>query len=152
MIVVSAMPCTAKKYELTQGHLSSGLNMVDFVLTTRELALLLRENDIYLPDVLEENPDLLMENSESGVLYGMSGGVAISAVKTAHFIATGTEIDPKALDIFYESDSIKKLTISLLGKSLHIAVVSGIKNIEIIMQELVENPSAYQYVEAMACQ
>ncbi|MFA4833456.1 MAG: [FeFe] hydrogenase, group A [Patescibacteria group bacterium] len=152
--VVSVMPCTAKKFEATRPELKAkGLFPVDYVLTTREFAWLLKKNHIDFPKLKPAKADdILGEYSGAGVIYGGSGGVMESALRTAQFLACGknkgkicqTQLDFKGVRGLA---GVKETIISVAGKKLRVAVVNGIGNIE----PVITNLNKYDYIEVMAC-
>ncbi|MDD5295095.1 MAG: [FeFe] hydrogenase, group A, partial [Patescibacteria group bacterium] len=153
IVVVSVMPCTAKKFEATRPELKvKGFFPVDYVLTTRELAWLLKKNRINFPKLKPTKADdILGEYSGAGVIYGGSGGVMESALRTAQFLACGKnkrKICPTRLD-FKEVrglDGVKETIVPVAGKKLRVAVVNGIGNIE----PVIANLNKYDYIEVMA--
>jgi NADH-quinone oxidoreductase subunit G/NADP-reducing hydrogenase subunit HndD len=154
IVVVSVMPCTAKKYEISRSELKIGsLWPVDQVITTREFAWLLKKNNIDFAKIkksLADNP--LGEHTGSAVLYGGSGGVMESALRAAHAIACGKKkngacapkIDFKEMRGL---DGIKEAEVRVAGQKLRVAVVNGIGSIQPILDKL----SDYDYIEVMAC-
>ncbi|MEK7172533.1 MAG: [Fe-Fe] hydrogenase large subunit C-terminal domain-containing protein, partial [Patescibacteria group bacterium] len=156
IFVVSIMPCVAKKYEIIRKEMQFKYNgtsysPVDYVLTTRELAYLLKKRGIDLakcPKVKADNP--FGDPSGSGVIYGASGGVMESAIRTAMKILgiKNTKVDfPKVRG----QEGIKVSQIEINGKILNLAAVSGTGNAKIVLDQLKNDPSLYQCVEVMAC-
>lgn len=153
IVVVSVMPCVAKKYEAARKELEiDGLRPVDRVLTTREAARLLKKKNIDLGR-LDPEPvdDPLGEPSGAGVIYGSSGGVFESALRTAYFRLTGDELPDDAVREIRGHDGIKRKEIDVAGRTVRLAVVSGLHNARTILEELRENPEAYHAVEVMSC-
>lgn len=153
IFVVSIMPCTAKKYEITREELKiKGLKPVDLVLTTHELACMFKKNKIDLKLIKEEKPDnILGEPSGAGVIYGATGGVTESALRTAIRKLTGNK---KAKIVFKEvrgMDEVKEAIVRIGNVSLKIAVINGLGNAKNILEKLKKNPKAYDYIEIMAC-
>jgi len=165
IIVVSVMPCVAKKYEIKRKELKiNGLKPVDYVLTTRELAYLLKKNKIDLKKIAAQKPDNPFgKSSGAGVIYGASGGVMESALRSAY-----AQINNKKLSKIefipqvhfapqghFEKASgmegVKKSEIKIGSEILKIAVVNGIGNAKQILEKLKINKKAYDYVEVMAC-
>ena len=153
IIVVSVMPCVAKKYEIKRKELKiNGLNPVDYVLTTHELADLLKKHRINLTKVSSQKPDNpLGISSGGGVIYGASGGVVESALRTVYEKLTKKKLVKIEFKQVRGMQGIKKAKIKINGKSVKIAVVNGIKNAKKILEELKKNPKAYDAVEVMAC-
>lgn len=153
IVVVSVMPCVSKKYEVSREEfMIDGLPPVDRVLTTRELARLLKKKNIDLGR-LDPEPadDPLGDPSGAGVIYGSSGGVFESALRTAYFRLTGEEMPDDAVHEIRGHDGIKRKEIDIAGKTVRLAVVSGLDNARTILEELKENPGAYHAVEVMTC-
>lgn len=153
IVVVSVMPCVAKKYEIQRKELKvDGLKPVDYVLTTRELAYLLIKNKIDLKDVKPSKmDDPFGDPSGAGVIYGASGGVLESALRTACEKINKSD----SLKIDFEqvrgSKGIKVAQIILGNEKFKVAAISGIRNAEKILREIKDNPDAYHCIEVMAC-
>lgn len=147
--VVSIMPCVAKKFESRrEGEDKSGTWDVDWVLTTREFIKMVKEADIDLVKIKPTPLDNLMgDYSGAGAIYGATGGVMESALRTAAHIMGEERID---FEECRGEDEIKRFNIKLGDKTLKIAVTSTLKNAEIIMNEI-KNGTKYDYVEVMAC-
>lgn len=153
IIVVSVMPCTSKKHEIDlESSKINGLKAIDYVLTVRELGTLLKDLNIDLANLEESESDELGEYTGSAVIFGTSGGVAESALRTAYKKITGKEIENIDLhEVRTNEDGYKIANIDINGKNISIAIVAGAKNIEKILEELKENPNKYQYIEVMNC-
>lgn len=154
IVVVSVMPCVSKKYEITREELwlDGGIKPVDYVLTTRELARLFYNHKIDFKNIPPENLDNpLGDATGAGVIYGASGGVMESALRTAYKEITGEELKNIEFESVRGLEGIKKAEIDVAGRRLKIAVVSGIANAQKILKELKNDPDAYDYVEIMAC-
>ena len=152
IVVVSIMPCTSKKYEAAHEKLKiNGMHAVDYVLTTRETALLLKKHNINPLDLSPSKVDHFGEYSGAAAIYGASGGVMESALRTAVKLVTGTDLKKLEFEAVRGMEGIKKTIVEVGGIKLKIAVVSTPKNARIILEELKKNPHAYDYVEFMAC-
>ena len=152
IVVVSFMPCTSKKYEAHNEKFNiNGLAPVDHVLTTREFAVLLKKNKIDLPNLEPSEVDLQGTSSGAAAIYGASGGVMESALRTAYFKITGKELDKVELEAVRGIAGMKKAQIKIGKKTLNVAVVSTAVNAETIIQEIKNNKDAYDYIEVMAC-
>ncbi|HWQ60333.1 MAG TPA: [Fe-Fe] hydrogenase large subunit C-terminal domain-containing protein [Candidatus Fimivivens sp.] len=153
IVVVSIMPCVSKKYEVRRKELKvDGLYPVDRVLTTRELARLLKKKGIDLGRVdPEPADDPLGDPSGSGVIYGSSGGVFESALRAAYFRATGENIPDDAVREIRGHDGIKRKELDIDGRTVKLVVVSGLHNARTILEELKTDPHAYDAVEVMTC-
>ncbi len=153
IIVVSIMPCTSKKHEANLDTTKLGnLKAIDYVLTVRELGQLLKESNIDLNNLEESDADELGEYTGGGAIFGTSGGVMESAIRTAYKKITNDEIETINLQEVRTDECGYKTANIKIGKfNLSIAIVAGAKNIEKILEELKENPNKYQYIEVMNC-
>ena len=154
MFVVSIMPCTAKKYEKDRPELSrNGLQDVDAVLTTRELGKLIKRsgiNFVKLPDSEFDN-DVVGEYTGAGVIFGTTGGVMEAALRTAAFKLTGEELEKVDLVEVRGFEGIKEATYTLAGRQVKIAVVHGMKNARVLLDQIREGKSPYHFIEVMGC-
>ncbi len=153
IIVVSVMPCVAKKYEKEKPELKiNGLKPVDYVMTTRELAWLLKAKNIDLKNMPSEELDpALGIPTGAGVIYGASGGVMESALRTAYHKLTGQHLEKVDFKEVRGLQGFKRADIKIGERTLHVAVVNQLTNGQKILAELKKNPQAYDYVEVMAC-
>lgn len=153
IVVVSVMPCTSKKEEILNENAKIGdMNLVDYSLTVRDIIQLLKENNIDLPSLEESEADRLGEYSGAAVIYGASGGVMESALRTAYRMITGEDLKNFNLtEVRTDTTGFKTAEIDINGKKIKVAVVSTVQNIEKILTELKDNPNAYQYIEVMSC-
>ncbi|MCX6798412.1 MAG: [FeFe] hydrogenase, group A, partial [Candidatus Falkowbacteria bacterium] len=153
IVVVSVMPCTAKKFEARRSELKvNGLYPVDFVITTREFAYLLKSNKINLASLKPEASDkIFSEGSGAAVIYGSSGGVMESALRTAYALACRDEkarlcssrIDFKEVRGL---EDFKEAIIDIAGRKLRVGVVNGIG----VFDKIKKNLKNYDYIEVMA--
>ena len=154
MFVVSIMPCTAKKFEKEREQLvTNGLKDVDAVLTTRELAKLIKRSGIRfdkLPDE-EFDKDIIGEYTGAGVIFGVTGGVMEAALRTAHFVLTGKEHEAVKFTEVRGFDGIKEASFDLNGQKLNVAVAHGMKNAKVLMDQIKKGESKYQFIEIMGC-
>jgi NADP-reducing hydrogenase subunit HndD len=150
---VSVMPCVAKKFEADREELKiDGNAPVDMVLTTRELARLFKKNKIDLKNIAGQSADNpLGKPSGAGVIYGSSGGVFESALRTAFFKLTNENLKKDAITKIRGGKGIKTMEIVIGGRNIRICVVSGIKNAKKVLEALKKNPQLYDAVEVMAC-
>ncbi len=152
--VVSIMPCVAKKHEAERDEMKDIDNIkdVDLVITTRELAKLIRESRIDIVNLEDrdfDNP--LGFSSGAGTIFGSSGGVMEAALRTAYEWATGKNLDKIDFEVVRGLDGVKEAKIELDGKEINIAVVSSLGNAKKIMDEIEEGKSKYHFIEIMAC-
>ena len=150
--VISIMPCTSKKYEARHEKLKiDGMWPVDYVLTTREIAYLLKKNNIDLMSVEDSELDSYGEYSGAAAIYGASGGVMESALRTAAFLLEGKDLEKLEFKQVRGMEGIKKAEVVLAGKTLRVAVATLATNMHTLIKEVKENPEAYHYIEFMAC-
>ena len=154
MFVVSIMPCTAKKSEKERPELSvNGLKDVDAVLTTRELAKLIKRsgiNFVKLPDVEFDN-DIVGDYTGAGVIFGTTGGVMDAALRTAAYKLTGEELGKADLKEVRGFEGIKTASYTLGGKEIKVAVAHGMKNAKVLLDEIRAGKSEYHFIEIMGC-
>ncbi|MBT4277510.1 2Fe-2S iron-sulfur cluster binding domain-containing protein [Candidatus Falkowbacteria bacterium] len=153
IVVVSIMPCTAKKFESSRKELMiGGNNLVDYVLTTRELGFLLGKNRINLAKIKSieaDNP--LGTHSGAAAIYGASGGVMESALRSACAILDKGNLKCINFKAVRGDKEIKTAEIKFGKKKLKVAVVNGLGNARKILEELKKDPKKYNYIEVMAC-
>ena len=154
MFVVSIMPCTAKKSEKARPELSvNGIPDVDAVLTTRELAKLIKRSGINftkLPDEDFDN-DIVGDYTGAGVIFGTTGGVMEAALRTAAFKLTGEELQSPNLTQVRGFDGIKEATFTIGGKEIKVAVAHGMKNAKVLLDDIRAGKSEYLFIEIMGC-
>ncbi|HHV96475.1 MAG TPA: 2Fe-2S iron-sulfur cluster binding domain-containing protein [Clostridiaceae bacterium] len=153
IFVVSIMPCTAKKFEAQRPELSStGYPDVDVVLTTRELARMIREIGIdfkNLPDSQFDDP--MGEASGAGVIFGATGGVMEAALRTVADILTGKDNKDIEYTEVRGTEGIKEAQIELGGLTLKAAVAHGLGNARKLLDRIKAGEADYHFVEIMAC-
>jgi NADH-quinone oxidoreductase subunit G/NADP-reducing hydrogenase subunit HndD len=153
VVVISIMPCTSKKFEITRDELRiSGLKPVDYVLTTRELAYLFIRHNIDLKNIAPQPCDSpLGQPSGAGLIYGVSGGVMESALRTAYEKITGEDLPRLEFENVRGLEGIKIAEVDIKGKKVKVAVVNEIRNAEKVILELKTDRHKYDYIEVMAC-
>ena len=145
IVVVSVMPCTAKKYESTRKELKSG---VDYVLTTRETARLIKHFNIDLKKIKDEKFDpTLGISTGAGVVFGATGGVMEAALRTAYELATGNVLKNVDFKETRGMKGIKEGSVDVNGVEIKFAVANGLKN----AKELMKVKDKYHFIEIMAC-
>lgn len=153
MVVVSIMPCTAKKFEITRDFQSaSGYPDVDVVLTSRELARYIKAQGIdfkSLPDDIFDNP--IGEGSSAGLLFGATGGVMEAALRTVAETVIGKPLDKLDFKAVRGTSGIKKATVDLNGTIVKVCVASSLSMAKQIMEEIKSGKADYQFVEIMTC-
>ena len=150
IFVVSIMPCVAKKYERQRAQMP---NDVDAVLTTRELAKLIKRSGINWQRLPEEefDKDLLGEYSGAGVIFGVTGGVMEAALRTAYYWLTGKEFGAINFEACRGLDGVKEAEIDVEGTKVKIAITSGMKNAKPLLEQVKAGKSPYAFIEIMAC-
>ena len=155
IFVVSVMPCTAKKYEKDRPENAvNGLKDVDAVLTTRELAVMIKRAGINFKKLPNEefDQDLLGEYSGAGVIFGVTGGVMEAAVRSAYYFITNKEKE-ELLNFtpVRGLEGIKEASLDIDGLTVNIAVASGMKNAKVLLDEIKNGTSKYHFIEIMGC-
>ena len=151
--VVGVMPCTAKKFERTrENENASGYPDVDAVLTTRELAKMIKNSGILyneLPDGTFDNP--LGEFTGAGVIFGATGGVMEAALRTAAEEITGKPLDKVDFKEVRGIKGIKEASYDLNGVKVKVAVASGLTNAKALCEKIKKGECDYTFVEVMCC-
>ena len=165
IVSVSVMPCTAKKFEAARPEMhSSGYRDVDYVLTTRELAIMIKQAGIDFTRLEEMHFDRLMgESTGAAVIFGSTGGVMEAALRTAYELVTGREVPFDNLNITpvrgaegirearIKIEKPKKEWAFLDGVELKCAVAHGLVNAKYIMDKVKAGKADYHFIEFMAC-
>ena len=151
--VVSVMPCIAKKYERQREELKvNGISDVDAVITTRELARMIKQANIDFPKLEDEEFDNPMgEATGAGAIFGTTGGVMEAALREAYELITGEELQNVEFEQVRGAKGIKKATVQMGDKEVRVAVAHGLGNAKKIMEEIKSGKADYQFVEVMAC-
>jgi len=152
MVVVSIMPCTAKKFEAQRPEMKdSGYQDVDYVLTTRELARMIKEAGIDFQSLPEEDyDDPLGESTGAAVLFGTTGGVMEAALRTAYELMTGKELPRLEFHEVRGLKGIKEATIDIEGTPVRVAVAHGLGHARELL-ERVKAGEKYHFIEIMCC-
>ncbi len=152
IVVVSFMPCTSKKYEAKHEKMKiNGMYPVDHVLTVREFATLLRKHHIDLLSLEPSEVDAAGTYSGAAAIYGASGGVMESALRTAYRDITGEELANVEFKQVRGMKGLKRATIEIGDKKLKVVIAATAKNVRIVLDELKRDPDAFHYMEVMAC-
>ena len=150
---VSIMPCTAKKFEAQRPEMnSSGYQDVDVVLTTRELARMIKEAGIdfvNLPDEAVDEPMGIYTGA--GTIFGATGGVMEAAVRTAYEVVTGEALPNIDLTAVRGLEGIKEAELDMKGTKVRVAVAHGLANAGKLMELIVKGEANYHFIEVMAC-
>ncbi|MCB8815134.1 NADH-dependent [FeFe] hydrogenase, group A6 [Desulfosporosinus shakirovi] len=165
MAVVSIMPCTAKKFEISRPEMTNnGLANVDAVLTTREIARMMQEAGVDLRKVGKSQFDQPFElSSGAAELFGLSGGVMEATLRTVHEMVTGRElaIDKLHAAPLEECDQVKDVELRfddpleayqyMAGITIKVAVASGLRGAGFLMDQITKQESPYSFIEVMGC-
>lgn len=154
LINVVIAPCTAKKYEIKRRELNVTRRDTDFILTTRELALMIKKNNIdflHLDNSEFDSP--LGLGSSAGVIFGNTGGVAEAALRTAYHYITDEDLDDNSLTFskVRGMSGIKETEVIIGDKAIKVAVANGMKNAKILIDKIKSGTVNYQFVEVMNC-
>lgn len=151
---ISIMPCIAKKHESElpiMNDAGAGQD-VDLVLTTREVARMIRAEHIVPKDLKGEAFDMPFGiGSGAGVIFGATGGVMEAALRSAYYLATGKNPNPDAFKEVRGMNGFKEATFEIMGTSLKVAVVSGLGNTRRLIKLIRSGKVKYDFVEVMAC-
>lgn len=165
IVVVSVMPCTAKKFEAVRPEMhSSGYQDVDYVLTTRELGDLIKMSGIDFTSLNDDEMDApLGLSSGAADIFANTGGVMEAALRTVHAVTTGRPLDTEDLHIapLAGLEGIKTATVTLSGtldawsflegKEVKVAVAHGLGNAAKVVEYIKEKPNEFQFIEVMTC-
>jgi len=154
IVVVSIMPCTAKKFECERPEMcDSGYQDVDYVLTTRELGRMIKQAGIdfvNLPDGDYDNP--LGEYTGAGTIFGATGGVMEAALRTVYAVVTGTNLEDLNVTPVRGLEGVKEAAVNVgpLGE-VKVAVAHGLGNARKLMDKIREGTANYAFIEVMCC-
>ena len=165
IVSVSIMPCTAKKFEAARPEMhDSGYRDVDYVLTTRELAIMIKQAGIDFMKLDDMHYDRLMgESTGAGIIFGATGGVMEAALRTAYELVTGRDVPFENLNIkpVRGIDGVKEASIKienplkewefLDGVELKCAIAHGLVNAKKVMDSIISGQANYHFIEFMAC-
>ena len=153
MYVVSVMPCVAKKFEKEREELKNNdLDNVDSVITTRELARMIKQANIDFTSLEDsEFDDPMGEATGAGAIFGTTGGVMEAALRTAYETITGKDLERLNFEDVRGKEGIKKASVKIGDKEVKVAVAHGLGNAKKILEEINKGEADYQFVEIMAC-
>lgn len=162
IVNVALTPCTAKKFEIRRDEMNASgvyhgdetMRDMDYVITTRELAKWMKEENLNLASLKDSTYDPLMgEASGAGVIFGNTGGVMEAAARTAYYMITG-ENPPKdfyTLVPLRGVDDVRTAEVTIAGKTLRIAVIHEIRNAVPVLEQLKNGACPYDFIEVMTC-
>ena len=155
IFVVSIMPCVAKKFEKEREQEKvNGIPDVDAVLTTRELARMIRRSGMLFNRLPDEDwdQDIMGDYTGAGVIFGVTGGVMEAALRTVYFKLTGKEYGKIVFEEVRGHDAgIREASIDINGTVVNVAIASGMKSASVLLDEIRAGTSKYQFIEIMGC-
>lgn len=167
LVVVSIMPCTAKKFECKRPEMKSAYHWwkekmdlnekeaffdVDYVLTTRELARMFKMTGVDFKNLPEEEFDNpLGISTGAGAIFAATGGVMEAAVRTAYEVVAGKPLADLNLKVVRGFDGIKEAELDINGTKLRVAVAHTLKNARVLLDQIEEGKSPYAFIEVMTC-
>ena len=153
IVVVSIMPCTAKKAEANREEMnSSGYQDVDIVLTTRELAKMIKQSGIQIDKIEEKDFDSPFGISTgAAAIFGATGGVMEAALRTVYEVVADEELEKIEIEELRGSEGFKEGSIDVGNINIKVAVVSGLKNAKTILEMIKAGKADYHFVEVMCC-
>ena len=151
--VVSVMPCIAKKFERQRNEMqNNGMYDVDAVITTRELARMIKQANIEFTNLEDTTFDEPMgEATGAAAIFGTTGGVMEAALRTALDTLTGEDMPKINFEEVRGGDAIKRANLNIAGNEIKVVAASGLKNAGEILEEIKNGKADYQFVEIMAC-
>ena len=154
IIVISAVPCTVKKAEAIRPEITTnGIPSVDIVITTREVATMIKLAGIDFPSLPDEGFDegLMHHYTEGGAIFGITGGVMEAALRTAADVLEGKDVQQLEYHDVRGLKDIKEATLELGGQTVRVAVAHGIVNAGRLLDAIAKGEAEYDFVEIMNC-
>ena len=153
LVVVSIMPCLAKKYECQREEFSvNGNPDVDYVLSTRELARLIKQFNLDLKEMpVADFDNPLGESTGAAVIFGATGGVIEAAARTAYEIFTGKKLEKIDFTELRGLEGIRDAWVDFNGTPIHIGIAHGLKNARTLLERVREGKEQFHAIEVMAC-
>ncbi len=150
---VAIMPCTCKQFECDRPEMNdSGYKDVDVVLTTRELAQLIKDMGIDFNNLPDEEFDSALGNySGAGTIFGVTGGVMEAALRTGYELITKEAIPNIDLEFVRGGNGVRKATVEVGSLKLKVAVVSGLKNVVPLLEDVKKGKCDFHFIEVMTC-
>ncbi|MBU3185093.1 [FeFe] hydrogenase, group A [Clostridium estertheticum] len=153
IVHVAIMPCTAKKFESQRDEfIENGVNNVDYVITTQELIKMIKESGIVFSEVLPEAVDMPFGvSSGAGVIFGVTGGVTEAVIRRVIEDKSPSALRDLAFARVRGMEGVKETSITVGGRLINVAVVSGLKNADELVKKIQAGEAQYDFVEVMAC-
>lgn len=151
--VISIMPCTAKKFEAARPEFATeGVPDVDIVLTTQEIAEMIRESGIRFQDLDEDDTDTPYGVATgAGTVFGATGGVAEAVLRAAHWVATGENLDTVDFTAVRGLEGVRTITVDVKGREVRVGVTHTLSQARRLIEAIKAGEAAYDIVEVMAC-
>lgn len=153
IFVVSVMPCVAKKFEAGRPEMEvNGLRDVDIVISTRELAKMIKQSGVMFTKLQDEDFDVPFETaSGAGVIFGATGGVMEAALRTAADKLGGTSVTEIEYTAVRGIEGIKEATVNMGGLDVKVAIAHGLGNARQLLNNIKDGKAEYHFIEIMAC-
>ncbi|MDT8389513.1 MAG: NADH-dependent [FeFe] hydrogenase, group A6 [Lentisphaeria bacterium] len=153
MVVVSVMPCLAKKYEAARDEFNaSGARDVDIVISTRELGDMFKEAGVNFNSLKDgDYDDPLGESTGAAVIFGASGGVLEAALRTAADWLTGEDLESVDFEAVRGMEGIREATVTVADMDIKVAVASGLGSARRLLENIRSGKATYHAIEIMAC-
>ena len=153
IVTVSIMPCLAKKYEANRPEMAEdGVRDVDYVLSTRELARMIREAGLDFANLPDEDFDsTLGESTGAAVIFGVTGGVMEAALRTAYEVLTKEKLEKLEFHAVRGFKGIKEAEVDINGTKVAVAIAHGLGNARQLMELIKSGAKQYHFIEVMAC-
>jgi len=153
MVSVSIMPCTAKKFECERPEMcDSGYPDVDYVLTTRELARMMKQAGISLLELDDEDfDDPLGESTGAATIFAATGGVMEAALRTVYEVVTKSTLPSLDLVACRGMEGVKEATVQVGDLPVKIAIAHGLANARLLMEKIKAGEADYHFIEIMCC-
>lgn len=154
VFVVSVMPCTAKKYEADRKEMQvNGLKDIDAVITTRELAKMIRQSGIQFAELEDgERDSILGAYSGAGTIFGNTGGVMEAALRTVADKLTGKSLEAIEYTAVRGLAGIREATVNVAGLEIKVAVANGTGNASKLLDKIRAGEATYHFIEVMGCE
>jgi len=152
IVVVTVMPCVAKKYEINRKDQdAAGVPDIDYTITTRELARMIKVSGILFNNLPDEQFDPAFgESTGAAVIFGATGGVMEAALRTVAEIVTGQEVNPDFTEV-RGIEGVKEAEYDLNGQKVRVAVASGLSNARKLLDSVKNGEKTYEFIEIMGC-
>jgi ferredoxin hydrogenase len=154
IVHVAITPCSAKKYEITRDELiTDGFRGTDIVITTRELAKMLKSRKVSLMAQKGDFDSLMSKTSGAGIIFGNTGGVMRAAIRTAYFNISGTNPPENLLELkqIQGLSGLKEAKVAIGSATLNVAVCYEMRNARVLLNQVMNGTCKYDFIEVMAC-